>query len=433
MDGARCEAGACVATTLAEVLTADGRFETLLSVLETAGLTSVFAGDIQLTVFAPTDAAFQALEEAEPGTLAALEGDLSLLTNILLYHVLPGRQLSGAVVGAESFLTLQGNSVQVNVNGDEVRINESTIVEVDLEASNGVAHAIAAVLSPPEPAPAPEQNIIEALRAAGNFGTLLTALDAVEFTEQLSDAELPPLTLFAPTDAVFQALEEAQPGTLDALLADRDGLTELLRHHVVGGRFFSGAIALSSTLFSGLPAPLDVVVARDGQISVGGAVVTGVDLFATNGVIHTVSSVIAVPADSPVGGCAIPTQIQGYGAWFGDTNDGFATQIGTCGEEAEAKEQIFQWNAPADGQVCMVTAGSRYDTVLHVRTGVCSTRRSEVACNDDIMGPDGVEALWSRVELEVQAGEDYFVIVDGFREGAGRYLLRILEGPCEAE
>ena len=79
----------------------------------------------------------------------------------------------------------------------------------------------------------------------------------------------------------------------------------------------------------------------------------------------------------------------------------------------------------------MVTAGSRYDTVLHVRSGVCASRWSEIACNDDV--DVNREILWSVVELDVEAGEDYFLIVDGFREGAGRYLLRIIEGSCDGE
>ena len=112
---------------------------------------------------------------------------------------------------------------------------------------------------------------------------------------------------------------------------------------------------------------------------------------------------------------------------IGDTNDAFATQVGTCGEEAAAKEQIFAWRAAADGVACFDTRGSRYDTVLHVRTGVCSARRSEVECNDDV----NENALWSQVQLEVTAGQVYYLLVDGFRERAGRYLLNIREGACD--
>jgi hypothetical protein len=144
--------------------------------------------------------------------------------------------------------------------------------------------------------------------------------------------------------------------------------------------------------------------------------------------IYALDSVIPAPVDHPIGTCANPAVIDGFDIWHGTTESGFATQVSTCGEEAESKEQIFSWTTQVDGLVCMTTIGSAYDTVLHVRREICAARRAEVACNDDREG-GGTSA--SYIELEVEAGEPHFIIVDGFSDDSeGGYVLQIFEGAC---
>ena len=137
-QGEVCDQGECRNPNLVEALTADGRFGTLLAAVDAANLTDALRGENQLTVFAPTDAAFQALEDAQPGTIQSLLDDPATLLNILLYHVVAGRQVSGRVVAAESLRTLEGRSLTISVQGEDVRINDISLVAVEIEANNGL-------------------------------------------------------------------------------------------------------------------------------------------------------------------------------------------------------------------------------------------------------------------------------------------------------
>jgi uncharacterized surface protein with fasciclin (FAS1) repeats len=102
--------------------------------------------DATLTVFAPTDAAFNALPAgALDGLLADPSGDL---TQILLYHVLGSVVLSTDLADGQTPTTLQGDDVTVTIDGGNVMINDAMVTVVDLVADNGVVHVIDAVLVP---------------------------------------------------------------------------------------------------------------------------------------------------------------------------------------------------------------------------------------------------------------------------------------------
>ena len=182
----------------------------------------------------------------------------------------------------------------------------------------------------------------------------------------------------------------------------------------------------AQTLLSLRPAPLAIVSADGEPVTVGGAPVVAWERRADNGLIHTLGAVIPLPEDTPRGTCSVPIEVAGYGFWIGDTADGLPTQLATCGQEARGPEQVFRWIAPADGRVCFDNAASDYDTVLHARTGRCSSRRSEIACNDDFGG-----RLQSAIEVEAVADQEYFILVDGFGDATGRFVLEAREGACE--
>ena len=94
---------------------------------------------------APTDDAFNGLV---PGTVEALLDDIPTLTSILTYHVLDTEVFSADLVSGE-VVTLNGESVTVDVSNDSVMINDATIIIFDIEACNGVIHVIDTVLIPP--------------------------------------------------------------------------------------------------------------------------------------------------------------------------------------------------------------------------------------------------------------------------------------------
>jgi transforming growth factor-beta-induced protein len=131
---------------IAEVLTEDGRFSTLLAAVEAADLVETLSGEGPFTLFAPTDAAFRRLPV---GTVPALLGDIPQLTDILLYHVVSGRVFSGDVVGLSSAASVQGEDIQIAISGGNVLLNgDSTVTEVDMLANNGVIHVIDRVILP---------------------------------------------------------------------------------------------------------------------------------------------------------------------------------------------------------------------------------------------------------------------------------------------
>lgn len=117
-----------------------GQFDTLIAAVIEAGLVETLSGKRQLTVFAPTDEAFDEVLGIGPGDVGGVDDET--LLSILTYHVTPGRRYSESVLGAEMLPTLNGERIDVDT---ELGGN---IVATDVEASNGVIHAIDTVLLP---------------------------------------------------------------------------------------------------------------------------------------------------------------------------------------------------------------------------------------------------------------------------------------------
>jgi transforming growth factor-beta-induced protein len=136
--------------TIVDIAVEDGRFTTLVTALEAAGLVETLSGEGQFTVFAPVDDAFAALPE---GTVESLLQDpQGALTDVLLYHVVDGKVMAEDVVDLTAAPTLQGQDIAVAVDGDgQVFLNGTVqVIITDVEASNGVIHVIDGVLIPAE-------------------------------------------------------------------------------------------------------------------------------------------------------------------------------------------------------------------------------------------------------------------------------------------
>ncbi len=133
--------------TIVDVAAGIGRFATLLSAIDAAGLTEELAGAGPYTLFAPTDDAFADLPE---GSLEEILADPAQLEPFLLYHVVPGEYLAADLVTETSLATAQGSDLPVTVEGETVTVGDATIVESDIAAGNGVIHVIDQVLIPPE-------------------------------------------------------------------------------------------------------------------------------------------------------------------------------------------------------------------------------------------------------------------------------------------
>ncbi len=134
--------------TIAAIVTADPRFSTLLSALQAAGLADTLAGTGPFMVFAPTNDAFAKIPADQ---LQALLADKAALTRLLQYHVSAGSLMAAGALQARDINTLAGANLSVTQNGSAVMVNDATVVQPDIQASNGVIHAIDTVLVPPTP------------------------------------------------------------------------------------------------------------------------------------------------------------------------------------------------------------------------------------------------------------------------------------------
>lgn len=306
-------------------------FATLLAAVQAADPAVLEAlsnaeGD-PLTVFAPTDAAFAALkealgEEAFNGVLA----DPAALTNILLYHVVPGAVKSADVVGLldaagddgqVTVKTLQGQHIDISKDDmgaimiDDAKLN---LDMVDIEASNGVVHVIDSVILP-ESRTIAEIVSESAAAETPEFATLLTAVGAADpaVLETLSNPDAV-LTVFAPTDAAFAAVPAE---TLSAVLADQKQLTDILLYHVhvseAMGEEAAAPVAFADVAAAltaeGAPAEgitvttalegkdLTISLDEDGNPVINGSVKILVhDVDAANGIIHVIDAVLLPPA-----------------------------------------------------------------------------------------------------------------------------------------
>ncbi len=137
------------------------------------------------------------------------------------------------------------------------------------------------------PAPPPSFNVIDTAIAAGNFETFVRLVEQADLADKLKSAG--PYTLFAPTDAAFEALPPAA-------LADPDAVYDLLLYHVAPGSFTFDDLAALPTVESELGDPLEIGV--DGaHMTINDASIVSADILATNGVLHAIDRVLAPPAE----------------------------------------------------------------------------------------------------------------------------------------
>lgn len=120
-----------------------GSFNTLVAAVKAAGLVDTLKGPGPFTVFAPTDAAFAKIPKAD---LDALLADKAKLTQVLTYHVVPGKVMA-ADVKAGDVKTVQGSAINVSTAGG-VKVNGANVVKTDIVADNGVIHVIDTVILP---------------------------------------------------------------------------------------------------------------------------------------------------------------------------------------------------------------------------------------------------------------------------------------------
>jgi uncharacterized surface protein with fasciclin (FAS1) repeats len=135
------------AMDIVDTAVAAGDFNTLVTAVKAADLVETLKGPGPFTVFAPTDAAFAKLP---PGTLESLlqPQNKQKLASILTYHVVPGKVMASQVVNLSRAETVNGQSVSIMTTGGSVMVDNATVIQTDIECSNGVIHVIDTVILP---------------------------------------------------------------------------------------------------------------------------------------------------------------------------------------------------------------------------------------------------------------------------------------------
>lgn len=138
--------------TIVEVAAGNDDFSTLVAAVQAADLGETLSADGPYTVFAPTNEAFEALPDGVVDKLLKPKNK-EVLTQVLTYHVVPGEVTSDMIEPGE-VATVEGSDVTISTDGGKVMVDDAMVVTADVPASNGVIHAIDAVILPPDVDPA---------------------------------------------------------------------------------------------------------------------------------------------------------------------------------------------------------------------------------------------------------------------------------------
>jgi uncharacterized surface protein with fasciclin (FAS1) repeats len=268
--------------TVVDVIVNSPDHNTLEAAVIAAELDGTLSGDGPFTVFAPTDAAFDALPD---GTVDALLQDpTGDLAQILLYHVLGDQVQSSSLVNGQSVTTLNGKDINVSISNGNVFINNVLVTMADIPADNGVVHVIEAVLLPPT------ITVVDVIVESPIHNTLETAVIAADLATTLSGDG--PFTVFAPTDAAFDALPD---GTLETLLQDPSGtLTDILLYHVISAEVPSTALSTGQTIATINGKAISVLI-ENGDVFINNARVTMANIATDNGIVHVIDAVLLPP------------------------------------------------------------------------------------------------------------------------------------------
>lgn len=281
-----------------------------LTIVETAQATpdlsllveAVIAADLvdalnsgTFTVFAPNNAAFQALLDSDPTWNSISDIPVSVLTSVLLFHVVEG-EVRAANLSDSYVKTISPGpsnsfySLQVAVTGG-VTFNGSALpLSTDIETSNGVVHVIDEVMMP--------QSLVDFALNNPNFSTLVAALTRPSFNGAFVQAlsMTGPFTVFAPTNDAFQDLLDSNPAWTTLADIDDTTLSAVLSYHVfAGGNVQASQLTQGQVISMYGSGDVEVDLTNGPQLITGGGQTVDIvltDVQGTNGVIHVVDQVL---------------------------------------------------------------------------------------------------------------------------------------------
>lgn len=298
--------------SIADIAASNSNFSMLAAAVERAGLTQTLDGNGQFTVFAPTNAAFNAYLDASPYDNIN-EIPVATLKNLLLNHVIGAEVMSSAVATGyvstmspmgtmanapmiSMYINKSGNTITINggaANGGTTVINESA----DIDASNGVIHAVNNIIAIPtivnHVVANPDFDTLQAVvtSTSGAFGDQSAVLSALSNVTTSA-----PVTVFAPNNAAFTA---ATTGSGFAVGATAPQVTKVLQYHVTtAGNVRSNQLTNNQVIpMMTMPVQNVMVMLSGGNVDIKDSAnnmsrVFQADIQASNGVIHGVNRVL---------------------------------------------------------------------------------------------------------------------------------------------
>lgn len=280
-----------VSQTIVQIAASNPNFSTLVSILSLPELSDLLAAannpTSNLTVFAPTNAAFAAVLAAL-GKTSINDIPTGILREIVSYHILGQAVMSSQLTNGQVPTLLPGESITVNLSGG-VKIDNANVIAADVKAINGVIHAVDGVLLPSY-VETSLGNIGEVVLFNKDYTVLAAALRKAELLDVISTTNN--ITVFAPDNAAFV---KAGITSLDGL--DKAALSPILLYHVLGAKVMSSQLPASG---------IATTLSNDQKIYLGyttnAVLVNGlttikdVDIVKNNGVIHTIDRTLVPPA-----------------------------------------------------------------------------------------------------------------------------------------
>lgn len=281
---------------IVELASATPDLSSLVAAVQKADLVDVLSADGTLTVFAPTNAAFQSLLDSNNDWNSLDDIPTDVLTNVLKFHVL-GQTVTSENLSDSYVKTLavgpneESLSLQIETTGAIEFNGDAKPVTVNVKASNGIVHIIDKVMLPP--------NVVSTASNNSNFSTLVAALTdsrhTTDFVSVLNGEG--PFTIFAPTNEAFQALLDSNPSWNSLADIPIETLDVVLKYHVVNAANVQSSQLQDNQEITMLNTDKVIVHLTNGarlKTSSNQTVTISDtnDVQGTNGVIHAVDTVL---------------------------------------------------------------------------------------------------------------------------------------------
>jgi uncharacterized surface protein with fasciclin (FAS1) repeats len=279
--------------SVSEVINETADLTVMKAAVKYAGLDDALKTS-QLAVFAPSDAAFKAAGFADANAVTSQPVDK--IRALLFYHIFDLKASSATIKDedGQELKMLNGVVAYLSKNGKGVSVNGTLAPITDLKASNGAVHILDRIIVPPT------QTLEQIIKATPNLSLFVEALNRVSALNPTIAASLNSnanvLTIFAPTNAAFEALGYTSQGIQRA---NPTILSSILLYHIAQGRYFSTNLT-SNTQFKVSGGSYSLLVVKSdatglvlkGAASASNTNVVAANFMATNGVLHVVDKVL---------------------------------------------------------------------------------------------------------------------------------------------